>query len=101
MPAQDRLYREFQKDGLALVKVFIREDPATVRAFGEEFGLGFPLLVDEDGAVTTRYRVFRHPQTVVIDREGKIRGRLVGERDWDSRLARDWIRGLLRSGGAG
>lgn len=98
MPAQARLYRELQKDGLALVKVFIREDPATVRAFGEEFRLLFPLLVDEDGAVTTRYRVFRHPQTVVIDRDGKIRGRLVGERDWDSPVAREWIRSLLRAG---
>lgn len=101
MPAQDRLYRELRKDGLALMKVFIRENPATVRAFGEEFRLVFPLLVDEDGAVTARYRVFRHPQTVAIDRDGKILGRLVGERDWDSRLAREWIRRLLHPGAKG
>jgi len=73
------------------VKVFIREDADTVRRFGEAAGLSFPLLPDKDGQVTSRYNVFRHPHTVIIDRRGLIVGRAEGERDWASPLAREWI----------
>jgi len=50
---------------------------------------------DADGRVPSVY-VTRHPHTVVIDRAGRIVGRIDGERDWDQRLARDWLGSLLR-----
>lgn len=46
--------------------------------------------------VTTCYNVFRHPHTVIIDRHGLIVGRVEGEQDWASSLARGWIAGLLK-----
>lgn len=57
--------------------------------------LSFPLLPDIDGRVTARYKVVRHPHTLIIDRRGLIVGRADGERDWGSPLAREWIARLL------
>ena len=77
------------------MKVFIGEDAEAVRRFNEGARLSFPLLPDRDGQVTSRYRVTRHPHTVIIDRRGLIVGRADGERDWASPLAREWIVKLL------
>jgi peroxiredoxin len=81
-----------------VLKVFIGEDVDVVRRFNEAAGLSFPLLADADGRAAARYRVVRHPHTVVIDRRGRIVGRVEGERDWSSALAREWILGLLGEG---
>ncbi len=78
-----------------MVKVFIGEDTDTVKRFNRELKLSFPLLADEDGRVASLYRVVRHPHTVIIDRRGLIVGRMDGERDWASPLAREWIARLL------
>jgi len=77
------------------LKVFIREDAETVKRMNEEAMLSFPLLLDEDGRVTSRYKVFRHPHTIIIDRRGLIVGRAEGERDWVSSLAWEWMARLL------
>lgn len=78
-----------------VLKIFIREDAETVKRFKDEAKLAFPLLLDEDGGVTARYNVFRHPHTVIIDRRGLIVGRAEGERDWASSIAREWIARLV------
>ncbi len=77
------------------MKVFIGEDAETVKRFNEGARLSFALLPDEDGRVASLYRVVRHPHTVIIDRRGRIVGRIEGERDWGSPLAREWIARLL------
>ena len=77
------------------MRVFINEDAGTVRRFSAGAGLSFPLLPDKDGQVASRYRVIRHPRTVIIDRRGLIVGRADGERGWAAPLAREWIARLL------
>lgn len=77
------------------MKVFIGEDAETVKGFNEGTRLSFSLLPDKDGRVAARYKVIRHPHTVIIDRRGLIVGRVEGERDWASPLAREWIAKLL------
>jgi len=39
-----------------------------------------------------------HPNTVLIDRAGKIVGRILGERDWSSPEAHQLVESLLRDG---
>lgn len=77
------------------MKVLIGEDADTVKRFKAGAKLAFALLPDPDGRVTSRYKVARHPHTVLIDRRGTIVGRVEGERDWSSPLAREWIGKLL------
>ncbi|MGK3946326.1 hypothetical protein ABK046_49230 [Streptomyces caeruleatus] len=38
-----------------------------------------------------------HPSTALIDREGRIVGRILGERNWDTEAARRLVRALLES----
>ena len=89
------MFREFQSRGLAVVGVSLRESAETVRAWGAAADVRFPLWLDPGGETPTAFGVRGHPTTVLIDRAGRIVGRVLGERDWASPAARMLIEWLL------
>ncbi len=77
-----------------MVGVSLREPPETVREWGEDFGIEFPLWVDPTGEAPVEFGVRGHPSTILIDRRGRIVARIPGERDWRTPEARrllDWL----------
>jgi hypothetical protein len=83
-----------------MVSGSLRELTDTVREFGEDFDPGFPLWLDPGGQSPAAFGVRGHPSTVLIDREGRIVGRIPGERSWGSLEARRLVDWLLAKGGA-
>ena len=77
--------------------VNLEEQPEAVLAFRQNFGIPFPLLLDREGKVQKLLGVRGHPSTVFIDRKGRIVGRILGERDWQSEAARHLVRSLLET----
>jgi peroxiredoxin len=89
------LYREFKDDGLVMVGVNLRVGPEAVREFAQEFDMTFPLLLDAEGQSPRLFGLWGHPNTVLIDRQGRVTGLVRGERDWQSEAARRLVRQLL------
>lgn len=71
-----------------MLGINIREESPAVVAFAKEFSTPFPLLLDPEGQFQKSLGVRGHPSTVLIDRKGRIVGRILGERDWQSEAAR-------------
>lgn len=78
-----------------MVGVSLGEAAETVRRFAERFGVRYPLLLDREGRSLERFGLRGHPNTVLIDRKGRVVGLVRGERDWQSEPARRLIRLLL------
>ena len=78
MPAIDAVYRANRDAGLVVLAVDQMEDSASVKQFGAQLNLSFPLLLDSDGAVGVRYQVRALPTTFFVDRRGIIRDVVVG-----------------------
>lgn len=78
-----------------MVSVSLREPRETVREWGEGFGIEFPLWVDPTGEAPVAFGVRGHPNTILIDRTGRIVGRVLGERDWSTPQARRLVEWLL------
>ncbi len=78
MPDLDALHRQYGADkDFVVLGVNVEEDPETVKAFVEQTGLAFPILLDRDGHVTTQlFGVRPLPTSFIIDREGYDSGRL-------------------------
>ncbi len=73
-----------------------RESPAHVRQVVKERGYVARVLLDQSGDVTGgQYGVWGPPTVYLIDREGRLVGRAVGSRAWDSVAARDFLLALL------
>jgi peroxiredoxin len=80
MPAIQRLYEADADRGLQILAVnsTVQDSAADARAFADELGLSFPILLDVDGAVTRAYRVQALPSTFIIGRDGVVRRVLYG-----------------------
>jgi len=75
MPELVRAYEENKEAGFVILGVNLTyQDSLTeVKAFAQEFGMTFPVLLDETGEVTDDlYRLRGLPLTVFVNREGVI-----------------------------
>ncbi len=62
----------------------------------KERGYAAPVLLDASGDVAGKqYGVFGPPTIFFVDRQGRLVGRAIGERNWDSPAGRGFIKALL------
>jgi len=88
---QERLDELGPSDGLDMLGVLYKDEPALARQFVEEVGATWPTVVDGDEALAKAYRVVAPPQTYFIDKDGIVRGIQIGEvrpEDFDTQYAK-------------
>ncbi|MBM4180031.1 MAG: TlpA family protein disulfide reductase [Betaproteobacteria bacterium] len=74
-PVQARL----RDRGLTILAVNVAQDADTVARFARGLDIDYPILLDADGAVARGYGVRALPVTYLLDRQGRVRGKIVGE----------------------
>lgn len=93
MPSLERLWAQRDELNLAVIGVNVNRDNLDqVTSFVAEENLSFPILMDTDGSVRNLYEVTGLPYSYLIDVDGKILGRYIGAKEWDSEA----VRALLR-----
>jgi thiol-disulfide isomerase/thioredoxin len=71
-PAFVQLQKEFEGQGVQFVGVSVDESATPVQSFVEEFGVEYPIAVD-DGTVEPLYKdITGYPTTYLINRRGEI-----------------------------
>jgi thiol-disulfide isomerase/thioredoxin len=78
MPLVDGVVREFADKGVELIAVNMEEQPEQIKAMLERHKLKVAVALDRDGVVAAKYAVTAIPQTVIIDKEGKVARLFVG-----------------------
>jgi len=89
------LHQDLSLRGLTVIAVNIQESRSTVTNWIKEKKITIPVLLDADGDVTKRYSVIATPTAFLIDRQGRVLGRVVGPRDWNAPAGKALIAGLL------
>src|SRR5215217_7420130 len=98
MPAMEQLYRTFSHKEFEILAVSTDPQGAAVtRPFQQEMGFTFPILHDSEYRVGLTYGARSLPMTFMVDRQGVIRQKIFGARDWDSPEARELIQTLMKS----
>jgi peroxiredoxin len=97
LPSIERLHREFKGRGLVALGLNA-EEPAVAREFIKRGGYTFATLVDEQRAMTRAYRVSAIPQTLIIDKDGKVAAHFIGLRSENDLRAALQIAGLGANG---
>jgi len=97
MPSMETLYRRFNAQGLEILAVDIGEDASTVQQFIRSGGYTFPVMLDSSSRVSSIYGIEAIPTSFIIDREGKIIGRVIGSIMWDNQRVITAIDALLKS----
>lgn len=73
MPAMQAALDRYADQGLVVLAVNQREDPAVVAAFMRERQLTFPALLDANGSVGAAYQASALPSSFFIGRDGMVR----------------------------
>lgn len=81
MPMFEEAYERYGSPSLEVVAVDFDEPLEDVKAFLDELGLSFHILLDPDGKVERLYRVIGIPTSFFVDPEGTIRVEHVGPLD--------------------
>lgn len=96
MPSMDSVYQTLAPRGFKIAAVSIDEgSPEDVRAFGQDLGLTFDLLQDRSTRIAQIYQTTGVPESFLINKDGKIVKRLMGDHKWNAPVNRQLIERLL------
>jgi peroxiredoxin len=96
MPSLNNLYNEFKDKGFVVLAVSVDASEKPVKSFEKELKLSFPVLMDKNKAVSfDEYGVLGLPTTFLIDKNGVMIEKIMGEREWDSPQMKEKILKLL------
>ena len=80
MPTIDKMYQEYKDRGFTVLAINMtsQDDPLKVIPFTQEYGLTFPILLEETGDVATLYQLRSLPSSYFINRAGIIQEVVIG-----------------------
>lgn len=78
IPDLEAAYQAYKDEGLVILGINVEESRQKIDPFVIEFGITYPVLLDEQGQVMNEYRALGLPMSLVLDQEGMIQVRHMG-----------------------
>jgi thiol-disulfide isomerase/thioredoxin len=78
IPHVAQAHRDSAASGIKVVAVNLEESPEEIQKLLKRLKLELPVALDRDGVVAARYGVSAIPQTIIINREGKVVRHFIG-----------------------
>ncbi len=98
MPSMEVVYQDLKEQGFEILAISSDHQGSIItRPFVQAKALTFPILHDADYRVSGTYGIRTLPMSYLIDRQGTLRHRVFGARDWNSPEARELIQELLET----
>jgi peroxiredoxin len=96
IPSLMRVYQSRKDKGFEILAVSVdRTSSSRVASFATSYQMSFPVLLNPRGDVASAYWVRSVPSTFLVDKEGVIRWKVIGAREWDDAQALAKIDQLL------
>jgi|WetSurMetagenome_2_1015567.scaffolds.fasta_scaffold340142_2 thiol-disulfide isomerase/thioredoxin len=89
MPLLQKTYADLGGK-LVILGVNVQESPDIVSPFVSQYGITFPILLDQDGMLENRFAVRGYPTSFFIDPKGVLQAQHIGE------LSGDLLAGYLK-----
>jgi peroxiredoxin len=82
MPSLNRFAQEMKGKGVTVLGISIDHDEAKYEKFVKAVNLKFPVYRDDQGSIPASYGTFKVPETYIIDRNGRVVEKIIGEKMW-------------------
>lgn len=91
-PALEQVWQKYRDDGVSFLGVNTYDQPATALSFARDNGITYPSVIDvNDGKVKLAFAqltpIQATPTTLVIDRDGRVAARVIGQLEGASILS--------------
>jgi len=83
MKAVESVYQRHRAAGLAVLAVNVGQSQAVAEGFVRGIGVSYDVALDPDATVARRYGVSALPVTYFVDRQGRVRDKILGEASAD------------------
>jgi thiol-disulfide isomerase/thioredoxin len=95
MPSLQTLRERYRGKGLEVIAVNTGEAESKVSQFAQGLKIKFPVLLDTEEDAKAAWKVYGLPATFIVDADGKVAYRVLGEMDWLSDEPVKLIQNLL------
>lgn len=97
LPSLNDLYKAQRQAGLLILGIALDPAEKPVRELAGKLKLEFPLMLDSNKDVYfDSYGLFGQPVSVIVDRAGLVREKIIGAADWNSPQSRAKIDSYLK-----
>lgn len=96
LPHFEKLQQDYQDLGFTVLAVNVDEDPNKANILLDDIPVSFPVLFDNDDAVSKLYDVRAMPTTVIVDRDGNQRLTHYGYKSGDEVKYQKAVKALIR-----
>lgn len=83
-PSLDEMQKTMASQGVVVVAVSVDKDEKQYREFLQQTKPSFKTTRDLGGELSAEYGTFKYPETYIIDRDGKVREKMIGAENWMS-----------------
>jgi peroxiredoxin len=91
----ERVHQALRGPGLVVLAINLAEKRDVVTAFVKSRGLTFTVLLDANQEAERSYQIAYTPTVFLVDREGRLVGKAIGERAWAGEQGQTLLRRLL------
>jgi cytochrome c biogenesis protein CcmG/thiol:disulfide interchange protein DsbE len=96
MPSMERLHQRFKGTDFVMLGISVDEEGSDkVLKFANDLGVTFDILHDQSGAIQGIYQTVGVPESFVIDRDGVIVKKVIGDSEWDNPVNVTLVQRLL------
>jgi cytochrome c biogenesis protein CcmG/thiol:disulfide interchange protein DsbE len=95
VPSLDLLQRQLASKGLVVLGVSEDKDPQAYQEFLNRFHVSYMTARDPSVVIKPKYGTVQIPESYLIDSNGKVVEKIVGEANWSSAQMVDHVQSLL------
>ncbi len=83
-PSIENLYMKVQNKPLQMLGILFRDNPNNLMPYFQRQRVSYPTLIGNADEVAGQYGITGVPETFIIDKNGILREKIVGPREWDT-----------------
>ena len=91
----ERVSRELKDEGLVVLAINLAEKRDHVTEWVRSRGVTSTVLLDANKEAEKAYQIAYTPTVLLVDRQGRLVGKAIGERQWDGEQGKALLRLLL------
>jgi peroxiredoxin len=95
LPSLDQFQRELANQGVVVLGVSIDKDPKAYKRFLRKYNVSFLTARDPDNKINAEYGTFKIPETYIINRDGRVVGKIISSTNWTDDRMMSYVKSLL------
>jgi cytochrome c biogenesis protein CcmG, thiol:disulfide interchange protein DsbE len=95
-PSLEAFASQMEDRGVVVLGVSVDQDPEALVKFVSQYHLSYPIARDPRRNVPTRYGTYKFPETYIIDRNGYVAEKIIGDIDWTDPRMIAFVEALTR-----